>query len=165
MDSAHVGVFVDAVDKAKFTIPTYASQAKCLARKGRIKQKITGVQFFHDDRLILFRTLPDVRTGGNLTCTIIARLFAGDYFRDATDVYFNLDGASDNVCYTLLYGLAFLIHGANKSGWPLKRVHILRFKVNTNCGVFLLHVHTHKHTLYLLSPLPKHTRWDTPTTS
>ena len=128
VDKTHVGLFIDAVDKNKFTIPTFASQAKCLAKGGRIKQKITGVQFFDDDSLILSRTLPDVRTGGNLTLTIIAMLFSKDYFREATDVYLNFDGASDNVCYTVVYGIAMLLHWANKAGWPLKRIYILRFK-------------------------------------
>ena len=62
--------------------------------------------------------------------TIIAELFKTDRVKQATDVYINFDGASDNICYHVFYGLAFLLYSARKAGWPLRRIHILRFKVD-----------------------------------
>ena len=137
------------MDSQKFGIPTTASQAKCLARLARIKQKLTGVQMFDTDALLLFRTLPDVKTGGNLTLTIIAYLLQ-HYVRNTviTDVYLNFDGASDNICYTVLYGLAHYLHCAKVSGWALRRFHVLRFKVghthnilDSTFGVLSRHVY------------------------
>jgi len=125
----HVGWMQDAMDKNKCGLPTTGSQAKCLGKMERIKSKLTGVQLFKDDSLLFFRTLPDVPTGGNLTLTIIAHMFGREDVRNATDVYINVDGASDNICYHLLYGLAHLLRCANESGWPLRRIHFLRFKV------------------------------------
>ena len=130
VDKNHFGFFMDAVDSQKFGIPTTASQAKCLGKMARIKQKLTGVQLFDNDKLLLFRTLPDVKTGGNLTLTILSHMWQ-HYVRASsiTDVYINFDGATDNMCYTVLYGLAHLLHCSNASGWTVKRIHVLRFQV------------------------------------
>ena len=84
---------------------------------------------FHDDSVQLFTCLPDIPTGGNLTMTIIAELFKTERVKRATDVYINFDGASDNICYHVFYGLCWLLYSARQAGWPLKRIHILRFKV------------------------------------
>ena len=99
----------------------------------RIKSKLTGVQLFKDDALVFFRTLPDVPTGGNLTLTIVAHLFNRTDVQQATNIYINVDGASDNICYHFIYGLAHLLRCAVRSGWPLTTIHLLRFKVHSPC--------------------------------
>lgn len=129
VDPQHVGVFVDAVDKNKFGIPTTESASKTLSGIQRIKQKITGVQFFSSKKLLFFRTLPDVPTGGNLTMTILEHLFSDGHLKNATDLHINLDGAADNICYTVFYGLAKLLRDAGNAGWPLLRIHLYRFDV------------------------------------
>ena len=132
IDPRHVGFMIDAVDKNKFGLPTTERQSKSLLAKltkRRIIQKITGVQWFHDDSIHLFKSLPDVPTGGNLTLTILTELFKTPRVQSATDLYINFDGASDNVCYHVIYGVAHLLRSANLAGWPLQRVHLLRFKV------------------------------------
>ena len=69
-----VGFSIDAADYGKFATPTTKSTAKLLGGMHRIKNKITGVEFFSEDRkLFLFRSLPDVTTGANLTLTILTR--------------------------------------------------------------------------------------------
>ena len=142
IDKRHVGWMQDAVDKQKFGLPTTESQSKVLAKMHRIVQKITGVQLFRDDSILLFNCLPDVPKGGNMTMTIITEMFKKDYVRAATDVYINWDGASDNVCYQCIYGLAFLLRCARKAGWPLQRIHVLRFKVCTHACVSIYVVYT-----------------------
>lgn len=129
MDDRHVGFIIDAVDKNKFQVPTTERQSKGLSRLNRLVQKITGVQWLHDNSVQLFNCLPDVPTGGNLTMTIIAELFKTERVKRATDLYINFDGASDNICYHVFYGLAFLLFSARQAGWSLQRIHILRFKV------------------------------------
>ena len=79
--------------------------------------------------------------------TIIAELFKTDRVKQATDVYINFDGASDNICYHVFYGLAWLLYSARKAGRPLKRIHILRFKV---C---ILYIDTHSHAHITVCPL------------
>ena len=149
MDDTHFGFYIDAVDSQKFGIPTTASQAKCLAKMKRIKQKLTGVQLFRDDSLLLFRTLPDVKTGGNLTLTILGHMLQ-NFVRDTNvaDLYINFDGASDNICYTVLYGIAHYLRCARANGWALRRVHCLRFIVghthnilDSTFGVLSRHVY------------------------
>ena len=149
MDDTHFGFYIDAVDSQKFGIPTTASQAKCLAKMQRIKQKLTGVQLFRDDSLLLFRTLPDVKTGGNLTLTILGHMLQ-NFVRDTNvaDLYINFDGASDNICYTVLYGIAHYLRCARANGWALRRVHCLRFVVghthnilDSTFGVLSRHVY------------------------
>ena len=150
----HVGYMIDAMDKHKLGVPTTEAHAKCLAKMPRIVQKLTGVQSFKDDSLLLFRTLPDVPTGGNLTMTIVTHLFSLPEVQQATDLYLNVDGASDNICYHVLYALAYLLRRASKAGWPLQRIHLLRFKA---C--------TYSHTLTLTPRLTMTLgcRWGTPT--
>ena len=66
-----VGFSIDAADRNKFFTP-----------------KITGVEFFSGHRkLLLFRSLPHLSTGANLTLTIIARAFNLGYFDEAKEVY------------------------------------------------------------------------------
>ena len=69
-----VGLSMDGADFGKFLTPTTKSTAKVLGGMKRIKNKITGVEFFSGGRpLYLFRTLPNITTGANLTLTILAR--------------------------------------------------------------------------------------------
>jgi len=135
-DPRHVGFMIDAVDKNKFQIPTTERDSKSLHRLKRMKQKITGVQWFHDDSIQLFQSLPNVRTGGNLTMTIMIEIFKNPRVQQATDLYVNFDGASDNICYHVFNSLAYLLFSARQAGWPLRRIHILRFKVT------FIHMHS-----------------------
>ena len=70
-----------------------------------------------------------MRTGANLTMTIIARLFTRERLRGVTDLHINLDGARDNICYTVMWGLAYLLRCARKAGWPLQHIWLYRFLV------------------------------------
>ena len=171
IDSRHVGYMVDALDKHKMGIPTTESQAKCLAKLARITQKLTGAQSFKDDSVILFRTLPDVPTGGNLSMTIIAHLFTLPEVQQATDLYLNVDGASDNICYHVVYGCAHLLKSANEAAWPLQRIHLLRFKVRLGLRFrvsvmfvhYLRHIlinHIHHHVCLTGGAHPQSTGWD-----
>lgn len=68
------GFSVDGADYGKFPTPVTKSTAAVLGGMKRIKNKITGVEFFSGSRQILiFRSLPNITTGANLTLTIICR--------------------------------------------------------------------------------------------
>ena len=158
---------IDAVDKQKFQIPTTERDSKSLHKLKRLIQKITGVQWFHDDAVHLYNSLPDVPTGGNLTLTILLEIFKTPQVKRATDVYVNFDGASDNICYHVFYGLAYFLYATRQAGWPLQRIHILRFKViimldtdiyshtliTFTCMCTLTHLHAQSHAHYLHSLL------------
>ena len=71
----HAGFYIDAADSNKFQIPTTRSTSKMLSKLWRIRQKLTCIQMFDIQKsLYIFRTLPDVPTGANLTATIISRI-------------------------------------------------------------------------------------------
>ena len=86
--------------------------------------------------LYMFRTLTDVPTGANLTATILTNMIEKLDLRQVTDLWINVDGAGDNVNYTLYYVLAHLLLKAKEQDWPLQRFHILRMKVgHTHCDL------------------------------
>jgi len=157
VDSKHCGFFLDAADSNKFGIPTTTSTAKQLSKLWRIKQKLTCVQMFDCRKsLYFFRTLPDVPTGGNLTCTILAEMFMKkNLMGTCTDVYINVDGSGDNINYTVIYALVHFLLCAHVKKLKLTRIHFLRMKVG----------HTHNEldaAFALLSKLVygKHSRGD-----
>ena len=133
-----VGVSVDGADFGKFPTPTTKSKAKVLGGMHRIKNKLTGVEFFSGERkIVIFRSLPNVSTGANLTltifvrfamfiaharpstcprtCTCTYRLFNLGYFDQARKVYINWDGSHDNINYTCLYALVHFLLCAEKA--------------------------------------------------
>ena len=124
-----LGFSIDGMDMAKTQVPVCASQAKTLQKLYRIKQKVTGVDVYGAPGLLLFRTLADVPTGANLTSTIIARLFSLGLADHAEEMYIQWDGSSDNVNYTNIFFLVWLLVSAERAGWPLRRVYLLRFVV------------------------------------
>ena len=90
-----------------------------------------------------------MKTGGNLTLTIIAHMLE-NFIKDSNvaDLYINFDGASDNICYTVLYGIAHYLRCARANGWSLRRIHILQFIVghthnilDSTFGVLSRHVY------------------------
>ena len=108
-----------------------------LSKLWPVKQKLTCVQLFDMTKsLYMFRTLPDVPTGANLTATILATMIDKLDLRKVTDLWINVDGAGDNVNYTLYYVLAHFLLKTKEQGWSLKRFHILRMKVgHTHCDL------------------------------
>ena len=125
-----VGLSIDAADRNKFFTPSVKCRAHILAGMYTIKNKITGVEFFSGDRkLLIFRSLPHLTTGANLTLTILVRCFNLGYFDEAEQVYINWDGSHDNVNYTCVYSLIHILLCAEAEGWPLRKVTILRLQV------------------------------------
>lgn len=125
-----VGFSIDAADRNKFFTPSVKSRAHILAGMYTIKNKITGIEFFSGNReLLLFRSLPHLTTGANLTLTILVRAFNLGYFDEAKEVYVNWDGSHDNVNYTCLYSLIHFLLCAEAEGWPLRKFTILRLQV------------------------------------
>ena len=89
-----------------------------------------------DKTLYIFRTMPHVPTGGNLTATIVCALIDKLDMSGVTDLWINIDGSGDNINYTLYYVFAHLLLCEEDSGWPLQRFHLLRMKVgHTHCDL------------------------------
>ena len=140
-----LGFSIDGMDMAKTQLPVCQSQAKTISKLYRIKQKVTGVDVYGSPGLLLFRTLPDVPTGANLTSTIISRIFSLGLADNATQMYIQWDGSSDNVAYTNIWFFVWLLVSAEREGWPLRHVYLLRFVVG----------HTHNRLDAMFSQLSK----------
>lgn len=155
-DPKHAGFYFDASDSNKYPLPTTAHTGKAMGSLWRIKQKLTCIQMFdYEKHLAMFRTLPDVPTGANLTATILSLLMSLPTFNGVEHLHINVDGAGDNVNYTLMYAISHLLLCAKEKGWALNKVTIYRFKVG----------HTHNEldaTFALLSKqvYGKHSRGD-----
>ena len=118
------------------TLTGLSRALQILAGLSRVKNKVTGVEFWDKERsLFLYRTLPNIKTGGNLTMTIIADLFNKRMFDEAEELYINWDGSADNVNYTCVFAFVHLLLCAEQEGWPLRSIVVLRFLVG----------HTHNH--------------------
>ena len=101
-----------------------------------IKNKITGAESYTAGKpLRFYMSLPHIKTGANLTLTIICNMFNQRIFDKAVDIYINWDGSKDQVNYTVLFGLAHLLVSAEAKGWPLSSFVLLRLQVG----------HTHNH--------------------
>ena len=88
-----------------------------LSKLWPVKQKLTCVQLFDMKKsLYMFRTLADVPTGANLTATILASMLDKLDMSKITDLYINVDGAGDNVNYTLYYVLAHILLKVKEKG-------------------------------------------------
>ena len=136
--ATHTGFYIDAADSAKFQIPTTSSTSKILCKLWRVRQKLTCVQLFDVQKtLYIFRTLPDVPTGANLTATILGRMLASLKHTPWTeDLHINVDGAGDNINYTIVYSLMHMMLCAEIKGWALRRIHLYRMKVgHTHCDI------------------------------
>ena len=109
----------------------------------RIKNKITGAEFYTAGKpLRFYLTLPHIKTGANLTMTIICDMFNQRIFDNAITIYINWDGSKDQVNYTVLFGLAHLLVSAETKGWPLKSFVLMRLQVG--------HTHNHLDTTFAL---------------
>ena len=100
--STRVGsALVDATDMVKTRWPLVQDAAKAFERLKQVKFKVTG---FVDHILGYFMlvTMPWIVTGGNLSCTIIMLTFSYGNWETKEKVYFQWDGASDNVNTTCI---------------------------------------------------------------
>ena len=129
-DPKHTGFYFDAADSCKYGVPTTAHTGKSMCKLWCIRQKLTCIQLFElAKRVAIFRTLPDVPTGGNLTATIFTRLLLLPEFKDVEHIHVNVDGSGDNINYSLIYAIVHILLCADIKGWALKKITLYRFKV------------------------------------
>ena len=116
-NQTHSGFYIDAADSCKYQLPTTHARGKMMSKLWRIRQKLTCIQMFDAQKTLhMFRTLPDVPTGANLTATIVERFLSLNDISNLTDLHMNVDGAGDNINYTLMYTLTHFLLCAKKSG-------------------------------------------------
>ena len=94
----------------------------------KIQQKLTGV-VVHGLGYYLFRTLPWIKSGANLTLTILCYMFSLGVFDHTSKLYIQWDGASDNVNVTNFYFLTWLLMVSGSLGLPLVTIVVSRLCV------------------------------------
>ena len=121
-------VACDAATQSKHRLPLTQEFSKKTSRMHKIQQKLTGV-VVHGIGYYLFRTLPWIRSGANLTLTILFSLFSLGLFDSTHTLYVQWDGAKDNVNVTNFYALAWLLMVADSIGLCLSKIIVSRLEV------------------------------------
>ena len=118
-------IAIDAADQAKHHCPKHSFSCRSLSRIKKIVQQFIGVL---DHRLVygLYRRLPYVQKGANLTLTIILDLICRGHLRGKSQVYMQWDGASENVAKTNLRFFIWLLLACEDKDLPLDTITICR---------------------------------------
>ena len=90
---------LDAADQSKHHCPLLACPGANVGLRYRIVQQFIGV-LDHSLGYLLYRRLPVVRKGGNVTCTILSDMISNGHLKGIKKLFVQWDGASENVCYT-----------------------------------------------------------------
>ena len=117
------GCTLDCPDFNKFPTPSVRSKAPIMSDIMKIKNKITAVVMWNKPKTVhLYRCLPDIRTGANLTLTVLMRLLDQGHLDKCVNFYLYYDGASDNINYTFIKACCHILVCAEKMGWPLRSI-------------------------------------------
>ena len=104
---------MDAAAQAGHRLPITASDCPRLIGMEKLQLKITGV-LVHGAAstkkgYYAFVTPPWIKTGANLSCTVLMELIAAGVLKGQKRWYLQVDGASDNIAYTVMYFSAWLL--------------------------------------------------------
>ena len=103
-------VAIDAAAQAGHRIPVTASESPVFAGMEKLQLKITGMLSHGEERgYRAVVTPPWLKTGANMTCTILMQLVRLGGLKGKRRLYLQVDGASDNVAYTVMYFAAWLM--------------------------------------------------------
>ena len=123
-----ISISIDAADQRKMRIPVTSSNAKRIGALWKLKLKVTGV-IIHGDGYYPFVSFPWLKTGANITATIMHALFSQGKFDGKETAYIQWDGANDNVAFTNVYYFVWLLLASQRKGATLKTIVISRFLV------------------------------------
>ena len=102
---------MDGAAQKLHRLPITASDHARVQSMEKLQLKITGVLMHggHSKGYYAIVTPPWVKTGANLTCTIVMLLVVWGALRNMKKWYLQVDGASDNIAYTVLYFMTWLL--------------------------------------------------------
>lgn len=121
-------IAADAATQSKHRLPLTREFSKRTSKMDKIQQKLTGV-VVHGLGYYLFRTMPWIKSGANLTLTILCHLFAAGIFDNTRRLYIQWDGARDNVNITNFYFLTWVLMVAGSLGLHLNSIVVSRSEV------------------------------------
>ena len=121
----------DAAAQEGHRLPLTRSRLPSVVSMDKLQLKIVGF-LQHGKGYNAFVTMPWVRTGANLTATVLMEMIASGHFCGKEELLLQIDGGSDNVAYTFLYFCAYLLwhsyHG-DMDGLDLIRIVLSRLEV------------------------------------
>ena len=123
-----ISISIDAADQRKMRIPVTSSDAKRIGALWQLKLKVTGV-IIHGDGYYPFVSFPWLKTGANITSTIMHALHSAGKFDGKETAYIQWDGANDNVAFTNVYYFVWLLLASQTRRATLKTIVISRFLV------------------------------------
>ena len=118
-------IAIDAADQAKHHCPKCSFKCRTLAQTKKIIQQFIGVL---DHRLgyAVFRRLPYVQKGANLTLTILMEMIRRGNLKRKKELYIQWDGASENVAKTNLRFFIWLLLLCDSKGLSLTTITVCR---------------------------------------
>ena len=90
---------LDAADQAKHHCPLLTCPGRNVGLQYRIVQQFIGF-LDHRKGYILYRKLPVLKKGANLTVTLLVDMIANGHLKGIKRLYIQWDGATENVNYT-----------------------------------------------------------------
>ena len=115
----------DAADQAKHHCPSNTFISRSTSKLKKIIQQFIGA-IDHGEGYMLYRRLPYVQKGANLTLSIIVDLIRRGHLKHKKKVYIQWDGASENVNYTNLRFFIWLLLMCEAENLPLEVITVCR---------------------------------------
>ena len=94
--------------QAKHHCPLLKCPGRNVGLSKRIVQQLIGV-LDHGVGYLLYRRLPVVKKGANVTCSILTDMIANGHLKNKKRLLLQWDGASENVAYTNLRFCVWLL--------------------------------------------------------
>ena len=136
MNSCVASIAIDAADQAKHRCPLLSFTSRASAKVKKIIQQFVGV-LDHRMGYSLFRRMPYVQKGANLTLTLLIELIRQGHLDKKSEMFIQWDGASENVAKTNLRFFVWFLLMCDSKGLPLQTI--------TVCRLSRMHSHTHAH--------------------
>ena len=110
-DPSVASAAMDAAAQRGHRLPMLATEHSKLTGMKKLQLKITGVLMHRQGKKVYYAyvTPPWLKTGANMSCSILMALIESGALRGKKRLYLQINGASDNVAYTVLYFSAWLL--------------------------------------------------------
>ena len=142
MNSWILSFAIDADDQAKHHCPKHSFNCRSLTHIKKIIQQFIGV-LDHGVGYGVYRRLPYVQKGANLTLTMLLDLISRGHLKGKSQLYMQWDGASENVAKTNLRFFIWLLLYCGDKNLPLDTITVCRCAlcvstVAVRCALLLL---------------------------